>query len=986
MQPSGIYVRKLLAILSLLLIPSLFAITCSLDEQPNNSDVQARDSGSVFDSSALQSPHETEAINDNSLSRSPAKVDIDSLLSRMSLREKIGQLFFIRAQGYFKNMGDESYQEFLSKIRQYNLGGLIFFKGSIYGQAVLANKLQELSDIPLWVTQDMEFGAAMRVEKTTRLTPAMGIAATQNPDYAYQAGKITAREAKALGVHQIFAPVLDVNNNPQNPVINVRSFSSNPDTVALYGNKFIKGVQDQNIVSTAKHFPGHGDTDTDSHISLPVINHDYDRLQSVELPPFQSAVDNGIESIMSAHIAFPNISPTPRRPSTLDPYILNRILRDSLKFDGLVVTDGLEMRGISANYSPGEAVILALKAGADMMLLSLDEIAAIQEVERAVQRGTITEERIDQSVRKILAKKKEAGLFNDRKVKIEQLSNIINSPEHQNMANEISRKSLVLLKNNQNILPIRPNRYPRVLVLSVTDTDNEERGQALADAMNKYHPNVRHRAFYRDIEADERQDILQNARWADLIVIGAHMYINSSGNNQFNTSQRRLINQLPSSTPKALLTFGNPYAVRNLPEADVQLVAWDDADQQLKNTAPALFGASKISGRLPIDIPGAYDMDDGLTLPQTTIRYDHPKVAGFNPDSLYNINTIMHKAIYDSTFPGGVVTVLKDGVLAYQKSFGYETYQKEQPVRTSDIYGLASLTKVTATTPAMMKLIDEGKISLDDKVGDFFPAFQKGKKSQVTIENLLLHNAGLPAFRVYVNKLTTRAELVEAIKNEPLIYEPGTTYEYSDLGFILMGEIVKKVTGQPLDEYMRQTFYAPLGMHSTYFNPKEVGKWISNRIPPTEKDTIYRHKTIRAEAHDERAYYMDGVAGHAGLFSSGSDLAIYTQMLINNGSYGGKQYISPEIVEQFTSRQSDLINRGYGFDRKSKRFSTAGSMTSDQSFGHTGFTGTSYWIDPERNVAIIILTNRTYPYRSYGQDISKVRAAVADAVISSIDE
>src|SRR5699024_3907987 len=307
-------------------------------------------------------------------------------------------------------------------------------------QAVLTNRLQTISQTPLWITQDMEFGAAMRIEKTTRLTPAMGIAATQNPDYAYQAGKITAAEAKALGVHQIFAPVIDVNNNPRNPVINVRSFSGHPDTVALYGRRFVEGVRSQHVVATAKHFPGHGDTDTDSHHALPVINHDYERLQSVELVPFKKLIEHGIQSVMSAHIAFPNISSNPQLPGTLDPSILSRILVDSLDFDGLIVTDGLEMRGISAHFSPGEAVVRALKAGADMMLLSLDEITAIQEVQRAVERGKITEERITQSVRKILEKKNEAGLFQDRKIDIDLLSSRINSPEHRHIANEISRK------------------------------------------------------------------------------------------------------------------------------------------------------------------------------------------------------------------------------------------------------------------------------------------------------------------------------------------------------------------------------------------------------------------------------------------------------------------------------------------------------------------------------------------------------------------
>ncbi|HLR33499.1 MAG TPA: serine hydrolase, partial [Fodinibius sp.] len=369
---------------------------------------------------------------------------------------------------------------------------------------------------------------------------------------------------------------------------------------------------------------------------------------------------------------------------------------------------------------------------------------------------------------------------------------------------------------------------------------------------------------------------------------------------------------------------------------------------------------------------------------KSTIRFDEAGSVGFWPDSLREIDKIVHEAIFDSTFPGGVITVLKDGVVAYQKGFGYETYEKLNPIHTRDIYDLASLTKIMSTTTAMMKLAGEGKISLDDKVSSYFPEFSVGQKQQITIRHLLLHNSGLPAFRIYVDELKTRRELVEAVKNEPLIYDPGTDYIYSDLGFILMGEIVKEVTGKRLDHYMDQTFYNPLGMHHTRYNPLKAGKWILKNIPPTEKDTIYRHKTVRAQVHDERAYYMDGVSGHAGLFSNGSDIAVFTQMLLNKGSYGGRQYLKPSIVEEFTKRQSTLVNRGYGFDRKGEKFSSAGTLTSEETFGHTGFTGTSFWIDPQRDLAIIILTNRTYPFRSYGKHISKIRATIADAVISSI--
>lgn len=908
---------------------------------------------------------------------------VDALIDQMTLKEKIGQLFFISANGYFKSENDGSYQQLLRQIREYHVGGLIFFDGNIYGQTVLTNKLQRASNIPLWITQDMEYGAAMRVNGTTRFPPAMAVAATQNPDYAYWMGKITAREAKALGVNQIFAPVLDVNNNPKNPVINVRSFSGNPDTVATYGNKFIEGAQSEDIVSTAKHFPGHGDTDTDSHLSLPIIDYNYTRLDSVELLPFRAAIGQGISSVMSAHISFPQLSSS-GLPATMDSTVLNSILMDSLKFDGLVVTDGLEMQGIASNYSPGEAVINALKAGVDMMLLSPDNLTAINEITAAVHSGKITRARIDQSVRKLLKWKKKQGLFEQQEIDINSLSTKINTRDHQLIANEISRKSLTLVKNKDDILPVRASEYPKVTVVSVDDGNSGRAGSGFVSRLKKRHPDITSHVLDNRTSKEEKKQMLKDAEEADLLIIGSFIYVRSGQKVQLDDEHLQFLKKLSDDTPSVLIAFGNPYVVEDLSGTEVQLMAWSANSQQVKNTVPALFGGSKISGRLPISIPGMYELNHGITLPQTTLRKDNPEVVGLSSDSLQQMESIMNEAVFDSTFPGGVVAVVKDGVVAYEQGFGYETYEKLEPIRNNAIYDLASLTKVTATTPAIMELVDEGEISLDDKVSEYISEFGNGDKTKITIRNLLLHNSGLPAFRLYINKLKKEAKIMKAIKTEPLIYEPGTQYEYSDLGFILLGEIIEKVSGMPLDKYLRKTFYYPLGMNSTFFNPQNFNNWITDRIPPTEIDTTYRMKTMRAEVHDERAYFLNGVAGHAGLFTNTADLAAYCQMLLNKGSYAGKQYLQASTVEQFIRRKTAHSNRGLGFDHKSEDFSTAGSLTSNKTFGHTGFTGTSFWIDPERNLAIVILTNRTYPHRSYGKDISKIRARVADAVVSSI--
>lgn len=911
-------------------------------------------------------------------------VHIEKMLQGMSLREKIGQLFFVWASGHYESDDSKSYRELSSKIKNFNLGGLIFNTGTVYGQAMLYNKLQQISKIPLWITQDMEYGAAMRISGATRFPPAMGIAATGNPDYAYWAGKITAREAKALGVNQIFAPVLDVNNNPDNPVINVRSFSEDPGLVAAFGKRFAEGIESEHVIATAKHFPGHGDTATDSHLALPVITFEYDRLDSLELVPFRTAINNGIKSVMTAHIAFPEISQNSGLPATMDKSILSGILIDSLGFNGMVVTDGLEMSGISSHYSPGKAVVRSLQAGADMMLLSSDVMTAIDEVGKAVDQGIITEERIERSVRKLLKWKKEHGLFHKRHIDVTKISSLVNTRENQLIADEISRKSLTLVRNKNNILPIRAKDFPKVLVLSVADDKSGLTGTYFGRQIREYHPDVMFHVFDQRSSDKEKNKIMEDARKADLIIIGSFIYVRSGQSVQLTPDQLRFLDSLPSDTPTALIAFGNPYIVRDFPEADVQLMAWSANNGQVRNTVPALFGGSQIDGHLPITIPGMYARGHGIILPQTAIRYDEPETVSLSLDSLRKVDKIMNQAVFDSTFPGGTVAVVKDGVLAYSKAYGYHTYDKLKPVRFTDIYDLASLTKITATTTSIMKLVSEGKISLDDKVSDYIPEFQKDTKSSVTIRHLLMHNSGLPAFRVYVDKITEREALLEAIAQEPLLNDPGEKYVYSDLGFILLGRIVEEVSGLPLDTYVRRQLFYPLGMSSSFYNPANVGPWISNRIPPTERDTVYRHKLMLAEVHDERAYYLDGVAGHAGLFSNAYDLSVYAQMLMNGGSYAGRQYLKPEVVKTFTTRQSPSGTRALGFDTKSETFSTAGTLTSPAAYGHTGFTGTSLWIDPERNLAIIILTNRVHPYRSYGKHISEIRASVADAVVSSI--
>ena len=965
-------------LLPLLLSISIIFYACKTTEQPAETTHEPV-------TEVPEEPVVTETYTEEYEDSSYNEVDVEEILANMSLEEKIGQLFSIRANGTFTNHRDPVVQRLERLITDFHIGGVIFFRGDVYAQTMLNNRLQSIAELPLWISQDMEFGAAMRVDGTTRFIPAMGIAATGNPENAYLKGKITAREAKAVGVHQVYAPVLDVNNNPENPVINVRSYGADPHMVSDFALQFMNGVENAGLLATGKHFPGHGDTDTDSHLALPTINHTFDRLEEIELVPFRRAVDGGMRSIMSAHISFPNISTNVGLPGTLDESILNRILVDSLGFNGLIVTDGLEMLGIANHYSPGEAVIMALQAGADVMLLSPDEMTAINELYRAVESGRITEERIDHSVRKILTLKKEQGLFENRFVEVETLSQKINTPEYQAIAHRIARESITVLKNEGDVLPIREKNFGNVVVIAVSDGDGHSSESVLQQEMRRYHHGIRFHALNNRTTPEEINRLLRDAQRADLVMIGSFIMVRSYHPMQIPEKQLGVLQEIMAmDQPKILTAFGNPYVVGDLPETDVHVLAWASTADQVRQAIPSLFGASTVGGRFPGEVPGLYEIGDGLDIPHTTVRFDRPESSGMITDSLLHIDMIMQRAINDSVFPGGVVGVMRNGALVWQQGYGYHDYTKTRRVRANDVFDLASITKIMSTTTAIMKLADDGRLSIDDPVAKYIDEFDTDDKRDITIRHFLLHTSGLPAYKIYVDVLRTRAEILHAVRNEPLENRPGERYVYSDLGYILLGEIVEAVSGKRIDQFVRDEIFEPMGLHSTWYNPEQAGPSVSNRIPPTEIDTVYNRGTVQRRVHDERAYFMDGIVGHAGLFSSVQDISKFAFMMLNGGIYGGEQFLTAETIDYFTGHRSPINHRGLGFDRKSDGFSSAGTLTGENTFGHLGFTGTSLWIDPDEDIAIILLTNRTYPNRSYGSTIRFIRAEIADAVMNSI--
>lgn len=545
------------------------------------------------------------------------KADVELILDRLTLRQKIGQMFVVAARGGFYTSDDPAWQRMVEAIEVHEVGGVMFFSGNIHDQAIVTNRLQETSRIPLWISQDMEFGAAMRIPQATYLTPAMGIAATGNPHYAYQKGQITAIEASALGIHQIYAPVLDVNNNPLNPVINVRSYSENPDTVALYGIAFMKGVMDAGVMATAKHFPGHGDTDVDSHLDLPVLPFDYDRLSTMELIPFREAINAGLPSVMTAHIALPAIARNAGHPGTLDPYITGALLRDSLAFDGLIVTDGMGMRGIRNYFEAGEAAVLAVKAGIDQILLPTNLMEAIDAVYLSVLSGQIPESRIDDSVRRILNEKARAGLFHrSQLVDLNMLSEKVHIREHRLVADHIAKKSITVLKNRDHLLPIDSSRFENVSVVHISDGRRRPEDH-VTRFLDRHFRNINSVEMY---PGQCTRDSLQAAKAissADLVIAVSHVAIRTAEDINLDDTVSPVMNHLfDGKRPVVAVSLGTPYVVLNMAEADAHVLGWSPNRRQQEAVANAILGIAPVNGRLQVSIPPLYSIGDGMTIPK----------------------------------------------------------------------------------------------------------------------------------------------------------------------------------------------------------------------------------------------------------------------------------------------------------------------------------------------------------------------------------
>jgi beta-N-acetylhexosaminidase len=824
---------------------------------------------------------------------------VDQTLAGLSLREKIGQLIQIRVRGEFLNRESPEFQALIDTIRQCHVGGVVLFAGNIYETAVLLNELQSISDLPLLVSADFERGASFRIEDTTSFPWTMAIGATRSEEFAYQEGKITARESRALGVHWLFAPVMDVNNNPENPVINIRSFGEDPQLVARLGSAFIRGVRAGGALTTAKHFPGHGDTATDTHIGLAVVPSDLDRLNSMELVPFKSAIEAGVDAIMTAHVSVPEVTEEPEIPATLSKEILTDLLRGTLQFDGLIVTDAMEMGAITDTYWCGLAAVRAIEAGADIVLLPTNSIVAINEIERAVEMGDISPEQIDRSVEKILKVKSSLGLHRKRAVSISRLTEVVASPQNLSLAQKIADHSITALKNESGLLPVNPVENPRIYSLILDSGLTTSPGSAFQSEMRSFYPSLSTEWANARVTPEQTQSIERNAARSDLIVCSTIARLSSGRDiSAIPKDQQTIMEKLiETGKPLVWIAFGNPYVLERFPKVGTYLCTFSDSDVSQRAAARAVAGAIPVTGKTPVSIPGHASAGDGLQIPKLNMQLEPFSIPLFHnlsdtitdppEDPFTETRQIISSNIESGLFIHARLTVGIRG--SYFEILGRPDRDsgKASPLigLDSDYWeGSMSLRLILSA----MLATESGSLMLDVPVQDYLPEQRDTELGKKTVADLLSDISGK-------SRSNPRFEI---------------------LNTVLIEEIVSRASGLPIDQMIEDPnfFNFPVGFLTTVSDVRF--------IPP----------------HATYSWLLPR----------------FSQTLLNAGIYNHKRIFRPATIARFTVRGNN--GKALGWMKPDKEDWT-GRFLSDDAFGYTDASGYFLWIDPQKELFIIFLAS-----------------------------
>jgi beta-N-acetylhexosaminidase len=930
---------------------------------------------------------------------------VDSIFNALTEDERLGQLFMFRAHLDKDSVYEKQVEDL---IRQYKPGGLCIFNpthlGTVEKQADLTNRYQALSPrVPLMISMDLENGLGMRLRNTAISFPrAMMLGALQDNRLIYDMGKEVARQCRRLGVQVNFAPVVDVNNNAENPVIGERSYGEDRHNVAAKAYQYMAGLQDGGVLACAKHFPGHGDTDMDSHFDLPLIKYERKRLDSVELFPFRMLAKNGVGSFMVAHLQVPALDSSPNRPTTLSRAVVTDLLRKEIGFEGLIFTDAMEMEGVKKFFPNGSADVEAFKAGNDISLLPVDMVATWAAMQTALQDGSLDRNQLHASVKRVLRAKYRLGLTLPQRVDPANLRSDLNPPEAFELKRKIVAAAITLVRDDKALVGFPNLENIRFASIAVGDTN-----RTVFQTYCGYYAPVSHYNIAKVSDDLQQQRLLDSLRQYDVVLASLHgmrttplplrtAKIDAGADTIYglSASQITFLQKLNKQNTVVLTVFGNPYTLRWVGDAAVVLQAYTEDPMAQEYAAQSLFGASDINGILPITATPFAHFGHGIRkdFPKKRLGYGLPESVGLRSDTLALLEGIVKEMIATGAAPGCQILVAKDNKIVWQKAYGYYTYEQTTPVTTETIFDLASVTKVAATTISIMKLTETGQISLDVPMSTFIPELKTTNKKDLTVREILAHHAGLQAWIPFYQQTLTVEKMLsptiyrttpekkfqvpvakdlfmenvwsdsvwQQVFNSPL--RDDKQYKYSDLGLYLNARAILNLSGQPVDAFADQYYYRPLGLSTTGFNPWKKG--LSLRCAPTEEDAYFRHQKLQGYVHDMGAAMLGGVSGHAGLFSNANDLAKIFQMLLNGGSYGWREYLKPETVRLFTTRYTASTRRGIGFDMKEldeKQTANMSALAGKNTFGHLGFTGICVWADPDKNLIFIFLSNRTYP-------------------------
>ena len=932
---------------------------------------------------------------------------VENRMEVMSLKEKVGQLFIhtvapLNTEANRKNIEDA--------VKEYKIGGLLFSGGEIRKQMILQNYAQSMAKVPLLITFDGEWGAAMRLKHTPSFPKSRVLGCIANDTLLYEYGREVAREFKAMGVHVNFAPVADVDNNPNNPVINYRSFGSIPHVVARKVVAYSKGLEDGGVLAVCKHFPGHGDTNVDSHKALPTLMFDRSRLDSVELVPFRQAFQAGIGGVMVGHLYIPSLS---KVPASVSPEIINGLLRKELGFRGMSFTDALEMKGIADN---APLCANALIAGNDMILAPRNLKRELDGVMDAIRKGRLSKKEIEEKCRKVLTYKYALMYGSAQQVKLEGIEERVSTKSAELLIEKLQKAALTVVNNKGNILPLRP---VKTALLAVSETLSES---APLHATLKEH----HEVTWIHAKPENAASIYTRLKKVDQVVMA--IYVSKL------SAYRPMLEKISKEKPVVLVLLNDIKRLNDIKvvarNARSVVLAHYDKDYIQKHAGRVLTGKEKADGQLSVDIEGVFSAGMGVQLHALTMSEYTPELLGMDAAKLSRIDSIALEGIDEGAYPGCRILITRRGIPVYDKCFGKHTYEGNRRVEKEDIYDIASMSKATGTLLAVMKLYDEGKFSLADKASRYLPYLQNTDKKNITIQQLLFHESGImpyyPFYRYAVDMEKCGGKLFAARKSatHPIFvdkntYAPDTIpflkevvanhrsdnypcaiynnmyitkafsdtilhhiadskllshrYRYSCLNFMLLKDMIERMTHTTLDHYLDSVFFVPMGLNSTMYNP--LGKVETNRIVPTVAGDFLRKGEIRGYVHDEAAAFLGGVSGNAGLFSDVYDVAKIFQMYLDGGILDGRRYVSETTCRMFTTKKSALSRRGLGFDKpetKNPKLSPCAEEASAAVFGHTGFTGTCVWADPQNDLIFIFLSNRTYPVANERKKISRL--------------